>query len=600
MPRITIPDLGGSLNQGRPVTELALNEFTDLRNFYQFGGRLRRRGGMRRVTSAAYAERVTGLVSYRPPVLPLGGIDMVVGTPTTLGILSGSTITAIPFLTGFNIPASTRRWTLFQYKNILYGVREGANLVRSDATYVGPAGLAAPATAPTLADGAAGDIPAANFKGVYTFYNSNTGLESNPSPVSNVLVHAGSKKIDWSGIGISSNGQANARRLYRSLPDQSGEYFRVATIPNNADTTYIGDNVLAQDLGDAVSYRNGEPPSLLRIGDVWNERLFVSDGVDLFHSELGLIEAFDADSVIPVFPDDRHEIRAVRAYGDRLIIGKTNKIHYLTGAFPFGLFTLSDRHGCVSHHSMQVAEGHLFWLGADNVYRSDGTNVTGIASVKLRNIIEALKLDENAEDARDAVATVYPAQGWYVLSIPGYAQVVYNYRTDVWSQVMTPSYMEAFGDFFSTDAAQNIYTADDAGHVYHFHDFEPENGGYGFDDSASVLGAPIVAHFRSRGFTDPGGKHIIERVSLLTPAQYAENITLKIIDALLPAPPTEVKSRTVSLDYPHSWKVYSLSTRHQPVSVSQLVVEYTGETPIEIDGFSLEITPLKRPTMMAR
>ena len=38
--------------------------------------------------------------------------------------------------------------------------------------------------------------------------------------------------------------------------------------------------------------------------------------------------------------------------------------HYLVGTDPatFALLTLSDRHGCVSHHSMQSAEGYLFWL----------------------------------------------------------------------------------------------------------------------------------------------------------------------------------------------------------------------------------------------
>lgn len=114
MPRIAITDLGGSLNQGRPVAELAPNEFTDLRNFYQFGGRLRRRGGMRRITSAAFSERITGLVSYKPTVLPPGGIDMVVGALTKFGILVGASISAIPLQPGFTITSSTRRWTLFQ------------------------------------------------------------------------------------------------------------------------------------------------------------------------------------------------------------------------------------------------------------------------------------------------------------------------------------------------------------------------------------------------------------------------------------------------------------------------------------------------------
>lgn len=599
MPRLTITDLGGSVVQGRPVAELDKSEWSELRNFYQFGGRLRRRGGIRRLTTSPFDEPITGLASYKPEILPPGGIDMVVGALTQLGILVGSSISPIPFQTGFSITSSTRRWVLFQYKNVLYGIREGANLVRSDGTYVGPGGIAAPLTAPTLADGAAGDIPAAAFRGVYTFYNPITNLESNPSPVSNVLTHAGSTKIDWSGIGISSNSQVTARRLYRSLPDQSGEYFRVATINNNTDTTFIGDNVLAQDLGDAVSFDNGEPPINLTVGDVWQERLFVTDGRDVFHSEDGLIEAFDPDSVIPVSPDDRHEIRAIRAYGDRVIFGKTNGIHYVTGVFPFSFGTLTDRHGCVSHHTMKVAEGYLLWLGPDNVYRSDGNNVTGIANVKLRGVIATLSNPTFAELARNATATVYPALGWYVLSF-GFADWIYNYRTDVWCSVTRgdgspSSTAQAYGDFFTGDAAQHIYITDDAGHVYRFHDTD-----YGFDDSASALGSPIVAHAETRGFADAATKHIIERVSLLTPFRYSEMITLGIVSAPATWPSGAVKSRTVSLDYEPDWKLYSLSTRHAPQSMSQLHIEYSGETAIEIDGYAFDIYPLNRPTMLAR
>jgi hypothetical protein len=75
--RVPITDLGGSLNQGRAPSELGPNEYTAISGFYQFGSKLRRRGGMRRLTTAAMFERITGLVSYKPEVLPPGGVDMI-------------------------------------------------------------------------------------------------------------------------------------------------------------------------------------------------------------------------------------------------------------------------------------------------------------------------------------------------------------------------------------------------------------------------------------------------------------------------------------------------------------------------------------------
>lgn len=591
MPRIPILDLGGSLNQGRAPSELAPNEYAAIQNFYQFGSKLRRRGGMRRLTTSAFSDgRVLGLVYYDPAAEPPGGIDMIAAGRTEWGRLVGSSISVIPRQSGFTIPTSSRRWVLFQYKNICYGLRANVGLVRSDGTYVGPAGIAAPTVAPTLADGGAGAIPAASFKGVYTFYNSNTDMESNPSPVSNTLALGANRQISWTGIGVSANVQVTSRRIYRSLPDQSGEYFLVAEIPNNVDTTYPADNVLAQDLDRAVSQVNGLPPSNLLFGTVWKERLFASDGVDMFHSEDGLIEAFDPDAVIPVFPDDGHELRAIHAYGDRLVIGKTNKIHYLVGSDPdtFALLTLTDRHGCVSHHTMQSAEGYLFWLGSDNVYRSDGNSVMGVASVKLREIIAGL----NAADPNllNSVATVYPALGWYVLIIPNYAQLIYNYRTDVWTTVSTADNILVLGDFFrGAELVPEIYATDSGGHVYRFHDTD-----YGLDDSATVLGNAITASFDSRAFgAEASTKHIVERASLLAP-QYAEQVTLAVISE-----GTVVKQRTVSLDYSPRWKLYNLSTRHQAKSQSQLRLTYTGQTAIELEGFALDIAPLGRPTMQA-
>lgn len=588
MPRLPITDLGGSLNQGRAPSELAPNEYAALSNFYQFGSKLRRRGGMRRLTASPFSERITGMVSYKPVILPPGGIDMMVAGLTRWGVLVGNSISLVPNQTGFQIPTSTRRWTQFQYKNICYGIREGIGLVRSDGTYVGDAGILAPTVAAVIADGGVGVIPAASFKAVYTFYNSVTNMESNPSPVSNTLSLGANKKIDWSGIGVSTNPQVTSRRIYRTLPDQSGEYFLVDEIENNTATTFTGDNVLAQDLDEAVSQVNGLPPSGLLMGAVWKERLFASDGVDLFHSGDGLLEAFDPDAIIPVFPDDRHVIRAIHAYGDRLVIGKTNKVHYLVGSDPdtFALLTLSDKHGCVSHHTMQSAEGYLFWLGPDNVYRSDGNAVVGIASVKLRDIIEGM----DAEAARDASSEIFPTLGWYVLTIPGYAQLIYNYRTDVWAEAPTAADIQTIASFFDTNYTQELYVADDTGHVFRFHDTS-----YGRDDDDTTVASVITATFDTRAFSaEASTKHIVRRASLLC-AQYAEEITLAIVSEGV-----AIKSRTVSLDYEPRWKLYNLSTLHQAKSMSQLRATYTGETDIELEGLALDIEALGRPSMVAR
>jgi hypothetical protein len=575
MPRFVYNDIGGGLNQGQPPQTIQDREWIECRNFYPFATKLRRRGGLRRLNDAAYTERLTGVLAFRPTT---GAVQTLVGGRMTIAELSGNTITAIPPQTGFAISDSIKPWVVFEYKNIAYWLRQNSNaLIRSDGTYYGPSGIAAPSTAPTLAAGAAGDIPAANFIGVYTFYNTATNVESNPSPASAVYVHAGSKKINWSGIGVSSNSQVGARRLYRVLPNQTGEYYFVAQIDNNFDTTFTGDNVLVQDLGEAVSFSNGLPPPGLHFGTVWKERLFASDKVDVFYSESGRIECFDEESIISVFPDDGHEIRAVYAYGDRLIIGKTNKIHYLVGTDPdnFGLFTLSDRHGCASHHSMHSAEGQLFWLGFDNIYRSDGNSVIGLASVKLKTILA----DLDPITLEYAVGTVFPGLNWYVLVIPGVTTVVYNYKTDAWAEFTHAAKLQGVFDHFTDDFVQDMYAVDDAGYVYRFADAT-----YNYDDNSATTGGAIAATLISKPQEagNPAAYAVMSRIHLAMQA-YAEEITLSWLHES-----AVLNTRTVSLNYVERWKTYALSTRQGAKADVRFKVAYSGALPIEIEGWACD------------
>jgi hypothetical protein len=508
----------------------------------------------------------------------------LLGARTAIGKLDGASVTLLPPLTGFTVGDSLKPWTMFEYKNIAYAFREDSNaIVRSDGTYYGPSGIAAPATAPTLADGAAGDIPDADFIGVYTFYNAATGVESNPSPASAVLVHANAKKIDWSGIAVSSNSQVTARRLYRTLPDQTGEYYFVAQIDNNTDTTFTGDNVLVQDLGESVSFLNGMPPSGLHFGTVWKERLFVSDKVDVLYSESGRVENFDSDSIISVFPDDGHEIRAVFAYGDRLVIGKTNKVHYLVGSGPdnFGLLTLSDRHGCASHHSMQSAEGILFWLGLDNFYRSDGNSVTGLASVKLQTILASL----DPTVLEYATATVFSGRNWYVCHIPGVATVVYNYKTDAWAEFTHEATLEFIFEHFDDNFTPDLYATDDEGYVYRFADET-----YRYDDHGATTGLAIPATLVSKPQEagNPGSYAVMSRVYLAAQA-YSEQITLSWLHE-----GTTINTRTVSLDYAERWKTYALSTRQGAKGDTRLRVAYAGATLIELEGWAVDADSIGR------
>jgi hypothetical protein len=163
VPRIPYTDLGGGLNQGKPPSGIKDNEQIAISNFYPFAGKLIRRGGHRKLnTGGAYAEQLTGIFPYRPE----GSTEVttILGGLTTIAKLDGEDITAIAPAVGFTVGSSTDPWTMFEYKDIMYAFRKSSNqLIRCDGTYYGSAGITAPSAACTIAEGAAGDIPAAGW-----------------------------------------------------------------------------------------------------------------------------------------------------------------------------------------------------------------------------------------------------------------------------------------------------------------------------------------------------------------------------------------------------------------------------------------------------
>lgn len=580
-------DLGGGLNEGQPWSALDPNEATILRNFYPFGRKLVRRGGVRKITTdGAWDETINSLFPLKKSD---GTWVMLAGGSTKIGKLVGNGIEDLN--SSLSISTSSNPWCWFQYKNNAYALRRGyGSLLRCDETAWYSGGIAEPTAAPTLADGGAGALSAANYYGVYTFYNTDTGMESNPSPASAVLALGGSKQISWTGIGVSTNSFVNARRLYRTLPGQVGEYFYVGMISDNTSTTFTPDNVIIADMGRSVSYDNGLPPASIETGVIWKERLFATDRTYLYYSEYLLPECFGEESILSVYPDDGHEIRGLHAFGDRLVIGKTNKMHYLVGADRnnFNILTLSDRHGCMSHFSMKSAEGYMFWYGTgNNFYRTDGNNVQEISTIKLRDTLDAIP----DSMAKNVVAAVFPSLSWYVASVPqdetgtNSKVLVYNYKTDAWTIFDHPSMAPlVLSDYFDENLEQILYASFSDGHIYHYNDVT-----YNSD-----FGTAIDAHWvgRADSFGAPGYRKFFNEVWLQVPQVTNRNITL---EAYYDEATSPSYSRTASLDVSNSaWKAYKFPTNGRPATLMRLGVRYSGDTPIVLEGVHMSVGLLAR------
>jgi hypothetical protein len=568
----------GGLNVDTPATHIGDNEAQDVENLYVFAQARRRRAGTEKLTSTAAPEQLTGIFAYKTSV---GVWQLLLPGLTRMFFLDGNVITQIPHVSGATFDSSPAPWSAKQYKNVAYFGRQGSGgLLRCDGQTVGPAGIAAPTTACVLSDGGAGSIGAGDYQAVVQFVNRSTGAESDFGPVSNKLTLGANKKITYSSIPVSSNPQVNGRRLFRTLKNSSGEYLFDSEVTDNFSTTYTSD-VVDTALGRSASTSNGLPPSQVIFMELFREHLFVTDGRDLYPSRTGFPESFDSEFRISVYADDGHAIRGLLAYGDRMLIGKTNQVHYIVGTdeSDFALRTLSDKHGCVSGYSMKTTEGLAFWYEGEDVIMTDGQSVKGIGIPRIRKILEA----EPVVDRYRAIGWIVPRIGWYVLSLPSGKELVYNFRSQGWDVFKRGTLGSAYyaDEVFGSDLERKIYAVFTDGHLY-----ELESGNT--DD-----GQPIVCKWRSKefGFAENATLKAIRKLSALIPL-IPENATFRLYRDSASTP---FKSRTLYLGDKRPWKRLSLSNAKDLATTVSIGLEYSGATPLSFNGLKFEILDTGRP-----
>lgn len=591
-------DIGGGLNIGTSAAQIQSREFAQLINWYPHATSLRRRGGTRLMTTSnAWDSLITSIAAMRTPA---GNWLLIVGGVNKFGRFDPAAGNVVDIFEGdTTIGSSTAPWVFFNYKGYLYALRKNSGrMVRIDGQSALNAGITEPSAGPVISQGGAGSLPAGDYASVVTFGNQDTFMESNPSPSSNVLTLAANKEINYTSIPVSDNGFVNMRRIWRTLENQalSEVYFLAGRIDDNFTTTFTEDLTVIQ-LGGSVSFNNGLPPEDLKVGVIWNERLFATDGKDLFYSEFLLPECFGEESILPVFPDDLHEIVALHPYGDRLIIGKTNKIHFLIGntRSSFAVHTLDDTHGVKSHHSMQSAEGALFWYGSGKaVYRSDGVTSRDISTPKVAPILE--KIPDVEEE--NIVGAIYARRNWYVLSVPQEGEgsgnrvvLVYNYKYDTWTTFRHPAQAPAFlGRFFNEDEAEYLLGSFTDNHLYQMYDETYKT------DFGNIISSEFLT--KADDYGAPGWRKALDQFWLAIPQVVGGSLQIQAIAEKegpdhTPSPAT-IADRTVSLWFPQLWKPYKVPTWRNPATRLQLRVVYAGKQPLDIEGLHFDIGLLPR------
>ena len=209
---------------------------------------------------------------------------------------------------------------------------------------------------------------------VYTFYNSTDGIESAPSPITDVETVKG--VVNLSNIQVSTDPQVDTKRLYR-VGGFATTFTLVTELPN-ATTVYedrTKDTELVGDLLD--SSLNTPAPLTLKYLTEANAMLFGAEGSKLRFTPIGKPAYWPEIYFLEFYS----EITGIGSTGSGLLVFTRYKTYIVYGTGPTLLSQqlLDGEQGCVSHASIQPVGSAIMWLSTDGLCMSNGAPATVVS-----------------------------------------------------------------------------------------------------------------------------------------------------------------------------------------------------------------------------
>ena len=218
------------------------------------------------------------------------------------------------------------------------------------------------------------------FKYCYTFYSSETNVESAPSPLQNEYLVAEAEKIELTNMeALPSN--ADTYRIYRV-----GGY-----LPQFTLVTSVTANTYIDDRGDTridgrllQTMYCGVPPTGLENLTEFNGRFYGSVGNKIYYSALGNPDAW---YISDYFIARDTIIGVANSPGGILVLGKYfTMLMYGTQPTDYKIKLLSDQIGCLDKRSIGYLGDSAIWLSTRAFIMCNGYNVSNITSHKIDSL----------------------------------------------------------------------------------------------------------------------------------------------------------------------------------------------------------------------
>jgi len=222
--------------------------------------------------------------------------------------------------------------TVAQYGSTLFLAREnGDRPLRFDGSTCYRAGIHAPLLAPVVTGASSGGALAdGTYTVYYTFRNSTTGIESNPSSAGTVVISGGggAGRIDAIVIQRSGDPQTNQRRIYVTAANggSGATAYLSATVEDNTTTNYTTDiTAVGTTSGVTLEYTENQEAPIGSLVRVFKDQLIVAGHpvypTRWFYSTAGTPTAFDQTTkYVDADLDQGDPIRALAVISNNLAV----------------------------------------------------------------------------------------------------------------------------------------------------------------------------------------------------------------------------------------------------------------------------------------
>lgn len=351
------------------------------------------------------------------------GLEFLFGTTTELLVSGNKSVpnsgalgrvnAGFASVTDINTGLDNQRPSLFAFDELCF-YYNGADDFLYDGATTRQIGITPPVNAPTNGGAVAGSLTAAfNYLYAYTYYNSVTGAESSPSPVSTAFTGNTGYVVN---VTPGDPTTADTIRLYRTFGNGP-----VLFLDNTGAIGALTINSTQADagLGKQIEEDNTRPGvwGNFKYGIVWENRVVLTGlgsnqnrcHISAIYSEGPKPESFPADKFV-----DCQSLNGILdsniglgIAGDTCLIlkreslGRIEKIGVDTTTQSFDPVVFSYREISrsvtgLSHWAACNVYGEWVWMGKDNIYACDGTQVRPIAN-RITESIKALNLRPDSE-----------------------------------------------------------------------------------------------------------------------------------------------------------------------------------------------------------